>query len=142
MQRGYKIDGNDLASTYGVFVQKTSGALDFLKRKGVTAHNWPDEDGEEAFTDSGDIVFEPRDIVLSCFIKADSKTNFLSNLNSFKAKLAGSGLHSLTLPCLPISSPTISVYYKEGGALELLTNWNSSMLVGKFMLKLREPVPK
>ena len=141
MQRGYKIDGNDLASTYGVYVQKTRGALDFLKRKGVTAHSWPDEDGEEAFTDSGDIFFEPRDIILSCFIKADTKANFFTNLNSFKAKLAGSGLHSLTLPCLPISSPTISVYYKDGGALDMLTGWNGSACVGKFMLKLREPNP-
>lgn len=138
MQSGYKIDNNDLASTYGVYVQKTKGALDFLKRKGKTAHSWLDENGEESFTDSDDIFFRPRDILLFCYIKADTKNEFLNNLSSLKAVLEGSGLHTLTLPLL---STSIRVYSKDGGALDMLTAWNSSLLVGKFILKLREPVP-
>ena len=139
MQSGYKIGSNDLASTYGVYVQKVRGNLDFLKRKGETAHNWLDYNGEEAYTDAGDIHFEPRDILLFCYIKADTKTDFLNNLNSFKAVLEGPGLHTLKLP---FSSSILSVYLKDGGALDMLTGWNSSKLVGKFILKLREPVPK
>jgi len=138
MQSGYLLDSKDLATEYGVFVQKTKGALDFPKRKGETAYSWPDEDGEEYFTDAGDIFFEPRNIILFCFIKATSKATFLSQLNAFKAVLAGSGLHTLKLPFL---SSNLNVYFKEGGALNMLTGWNGSTLIGKFILKLREPDP-
>lgn len=138
MQSGYLLDGDDMAATYGVYVQKTRGALDFLKRKGETAHNWLDSDGEEAFTDAADIFFEPRDIILTCYIKADSKANFLTNLAAFKAVLESSGLHTLKLPYL---DNALNVYFKDGSTLEILTSWNNSKLVGKFLLTLREPVP-
>jgi len=138
MQSGYLLDSLDLASTYGVYVQKTKGALDFLKRKGKTAHNWLDSNGEEYFTAADDIYFEPRDIILYCYIKANSKADFLTKLNAFKIILEGSGLHTLKLPFL---SSNLNVYFKAGGALDVLTNWNGSLLVGKFILKLREPSP-
>lgn len=129
---------HDLAATYGIYVQKVKGALDFLKRKGETAHNWLDSTGEEYFTDIGDIYFGPRDIILFCYIKADTKDNFLIKLNLFKAVLEGPGLRTLKLPFL---DDALDVYFKDGGALNMLTGWNSSLLVGKFILKLREPVP-
>jgi len=138
MQSGYLLDTLDMASTYNIYVQKTTGALDFLKRKGKTAYSWLDEDGEESFTDAGDIYFEPRDIILYCYMKATSKANFLSQLNAFKAVLKSSGLHTLKLPFL---SSNLNVYFVAGGALDMLTKWDSSMLVGKFILKLREPNP-
>ena len=84
MQSGYLLDTLDIATTYGIYVQKVKGALDFLKRKGETAHNWPDSHGEEAYTDADDIYFGPRDIILFCYIKADTKADFLTKLNSFK----------------------------------------------------------
>jgi len=139
MQSGYLLDTLDMGTTYGVYVQKTRGALDFLKRKGETAHSWPDYNGEEAFTDGDDIRFEPRDIILSCYIKATSKTNFLSNLILLKTVLEGSGLHTLRLPFLTYD---LNVYFAAGGALDMLTGWNGSTLVGKFILKLREPKPE
>lgn len=129
---------HDLAATYGVYVQKVKGALDFLKRKGETAQNWLDSTGEEAYADMGDIHFEPRDIILFCYIKADTKADFLTKLNLFKAVLEGPGLRTLKLPFL---DDTLDVYFKDGGALNMLTNWNGSKLVGKFIMKLREPVP-
>jgi len=138
MQSGYLIDTNDLAAIYGIYVQKTKGALDFLERKGETAHNWLDSNGEEAFTGVDDIYFEPRDIFLYCYIKANSKADFLTNLNAFKTVLKSSGLHTLKLPFL---DDTLNVYFKDGGVLDMLTGWNSSTLVGKFILKLREPIP-
>ena len=138
MQSGYLLDTLDMATTYGVYIQKTKGALDFLKRKGKTAHSWLDSNGEEHFTDADDIYFEPRDIILYCYMKANSKANFLSQLNAFKIVLEGSGLHTLKLPFL---SSNLNIYYKAGGALNMLTKWDSSTLVGKFILKLREPSP-
>jgi len=138
MQSGYLLDSNDMASTYNIYVQKTTGALDFLKRKGKTAYSWLDSNGEESFTDADDIYFEPRDIILSCYMKATSKANFLSQLNAFKLVLEGSGLHTLKLPFL---SSNLNVYFVAGGALDMLTKWDGSILVGKFILKLREPSP-
>lgn len=129
---------HDLAATYGIYVQKVKGALDFLKRKGEIAHNWLDSLGEESFTDIGDIHFGPRDIILFCYIKADTKDNFLTKLNLFKAVLEGPGLRTLKLPFL---EDTLDVYFKDGGSLNMLTGWNNSLLVGKFILKLREPMP-
>jgi hypothetical protein len=138
IQSGYLLDGNDLASTYGVYIRKVDGILDFLKRKGDTAYNWLDEDGEEHFTDADDIHFEARDIVLSCYIKAAAKATFLTNLNSFKTVLKSSGLHTLKLPYF---TSTFSVYFKAGGKLSMLTGWNSPVIVGQFLLTLREPNP-
>lgn len=129
---------HDLAATYGVYVQKVKGALDFLKRKGEIAHNWLDSNGEEAFIGADDIHFGTRDIILFCYIKADTKADFLTKLNLFKAILEGPGLRTLKLPFL---DDTLDVYFKDGGALSMLTGWNSSLLVGKFILKLREPNP-
>ena len=138
MQSGYLLDSLDLATTYGVYVEKTKGALNFLKRKGKTAHSWLDSHGEEAFTGADDIYFEPRDIILFCYIKANTKADFLTKLNSLKIILEGSGTHTLKLPFL---SSNLNVYFKDGGALNMLTGWDGSLLVGKFILKLREPVP-
>jgi len=138
MQSGYLLDTLDMATTYGVYVQKTRGALDFLKRKGKTAHSWLDSNGEEAFTTADDINFEPRDIILSCYIKATSKVLFLNHLKAFKLVLEGPGLHTLKLPFL---TDTLDIYFKDGGTLDMLTGWNGSTLVGKFILKLREPEP-
>lgn len=106
---------HDLATTYGVYVQKVKGALDFLKRKGEIAHNWLDSLGEEAFTDIGDINFEPRDIILFCYIKADMKADFLIKLNLFKAVLEGPGLRTLKLPFL---DDALDVYFKDGGGFK------------------------
>jgi hypothetical protein len=138
MPLGYKIDGNDLETTYGVTVYKVTGPFDFPKRKGETAFDWPDEDGEEAYTDADDIVFEARDIILSCYIKATSRTDFLTKLNSFKAVLIASGTRTLALP---YTTETFTVYYTAGSALEMLSKWNSATYMGKFFVKLREPNP-
>ena len=71
---GYELDGLDLEDTYGIHVIKVRGIHDFLKRKGETAHNWLDDDGEESYTDSSDIHFEPRDITLTCYIRNASRS--------------------------------------------------------------------
>jgi len=134
----YLFDGVDLYATYGIKVMKVFGVHDFLKRKGETGHNWLDEDGEEHYTDVSDIYFEPRDIVLECYIRATSTTTLLTNFNAFKAVVESSGLHTLKLP---YDSKTYSVYVKDGGNFSMITPWASNIYVGKFTLILREPVP-
>lgn len=134
----YQIDGSDLYTTYGVKVIKSKGGHGFLKRKGETGHSWLDENGEEYFTESDDMIFEARDIVLTCVITAASQSAFETALNSFKAALMASGLRTLILPYL---SSTLSVYYVSGSSVDMLTKWDANMLAGKFFIKLREPSP-
>jgi len=138
MQSGYLLDGNDMASTYGVYIQKSKGAFDFIKRKGVTEHSWDDEDGVQAFTDADDIYRDARNIKMEGFIKADTKTDFLTKLNAFKAIIISPGLHTLKFP----QSDTIySVYCKDGLIFTMQTGWSNTILIGKFILMLRETSP-
>ena len=138
MQSGYLFDGLDLASEYGIYIEKTSGFLDMPKRKGVTEHDWEDEDGVQAFTDADDIYFDARNVSLACHIVADSRIDFLTKLNEFRTILLSSGLHTLKLP---YGSMVYNVYYREKSALKLLTKWDGSKMVGKFYVPLREPTP-
>lgn len=134
----YQIDGNDLRTVYGITVERCDGNLSFPKRKGVTAHSWPDEDGEESYTDAEDIVFEPRDIYLTGRIRGETRTAFLTKLNAFRKKLESAGLHSLYIGNTGI---THSVYCEDGLSVSTLTKWSSGIMVAAFTLKLREPVP-
>jgi len=133
------IDGNNLYTTYGIKVEKIKGPMDFLKRKGETAYNWADSDGEEQFTDSTDIYYEPRDFHLFCYMEATSAAVFASQLAAFKTMLQAAGTRTLVLPYPTATSYT--VYFKDGAAVDMLTCWNADKHVGRFILKLREPSP-
>ena len=91
----YRLDGLNMKTAYGISVLRSTGNLDQTKRKGKTGHNWLDEDGEEEYTDSNDIYFDPRDIVLNCQIRSATKATFLTNLDSFKAVLLLTSLNKL-----------------------------------------------
>lgn len=135
---GYELDGLDLKDTYGIRVIRSTGPLDFLKRKGPTGHNWLDEDGEEEFVLAADIVYEPRDIVLQCAMKAASQAAFVAARQALGVVLETAGLHTLEFP---YTATVYSVYYYEASILRMLTKWNSDAHVGEFYLKFREPVP-
>jgi len=137
----YRLDGLSLEDTYGVHVMSVRGHLDFLKRKGETSHDWLDEDGEEEFTDADDIKFKPRDITLNCYIKATNRNTFFQNLDAFKLILQSAGLHTLAVPYM---STTFSVYFKDGGQVNIESKWASGVahdVIGTFAIKLREPDP-
>ncbi len=100
----YKIDGNNLFSSYGIRIEKVRGYLDLPRRKKPTAQSWIDEDGEEEFTDITDIFFEPRDIILFCHIQSTTNLDFLTKLKAFKTILKAPGLHTLGLPGMILST--------------------------------------
>jgi hypothetical protein len=145
MASGYLFDGNDMKDTYGITVIKCSGILDFLKRKGETSHNWLDEDGEEAYTDSSDIYYEPRDIILDCIMIGTTRNNFASKHNAFRYILQSPGMHTFKTPYWSI---THNVYFKDGGRVDMITPWESHVAAGatkkyiaRFSITLREPEP-
>jgi hypothetical protein len=146
MTSGYLFNSIDLKDTYGITVVKTSGILDFLKRKGDTGHNWLDEDGEESYTDASDIVFEPRDITLECILIGTSRNDFSNKWKAFKTVLESPGLHTLAVPYW---SRTYDVYFKDGSRVDMMTPWRSHVTAGsqnkyiaRFSITLTEPEPQ
>ncbi len=134
----YSIDGNDLETTYGIVVSAGKGFLDMPKRKEPTAHDWQGENGEEPFTDSNDINYEPRDITLDCSIYAATIAALETNLKAFRAVLLGSGLRTLVNP---YTASPIEVYYKYFFSFNPITKVNANLVVLQMRIKLREPVP-
>ena len=134
----YRLDGSNMKTKYGITVLRSVGSLDQTKRKGKTGHNWLDEDGEEEYTDTNDIYYEPRDISLDILIQASTRLAFLTNLDSFKSTLQSPGLHTLYIGATCV---THSVYMKDGFKLKPATKWSSQLTVATFRLKLREPDP-
>ena len=137
-QSGYLFDGLDLASEYGIYIEKAIGFWDLPKRKGVTEYSWEDSNGVQVFTDEDDIYWDARNVRLICHILANSRIDFLTKLNAFKTVLVSAGLHTLKLP---YGSMVYNVYFKDNSAFNILTKWDGAKLVGKFYIPLREPVP-
>lgn len=135
----YRLDGLNLSSTYGVKIDQSSGNLDMLQRKGQTAQDWLDEDGEDEFVLANDIWFKPRDIVLNCRLIGKTPTLMVTQLNALKAVLEAPGLHTLYIPNTGVIH---SVYFKDGARVRNVTKWGvSGKMMASFVLTLREPNP-
>jgi hypothetical protein len=95
--------GNTLFSDFGVYVQSTSGVLDFpaLTDEG---HDWLDENGKNYWLDPGDLKKSDRDIILNCWITASSYTAFKANVAAFFAAITGEGLQTLVTPFCDIEN--------------------------------------
>jgi hypothetical protein len=139
----YRLDGKNFKKYFGISVLECTGHISILERKGDAGHSWPDEDGEEPFVLSDDIKFKPRDISITCLMKGSTTTNFLYRFNALRKVLESPGLHTLYIG---ITGKTHSVYCMDGSAPMMLTKWNTSFqsgtTIGRFILKLREPVPE
>jgi len=136
---GYKIDGYDLYGYWKITVKRITGMDAFLTRKGDVSQSWPDSDGEEAFTNATDIWFEGTDIIMFCYITADTFAELRSLLALFKHRLELSGLRLLRTPYLSI---TTSVMYIKGGDVEMLTpKSTANKYVGEFWVQFRKPTP-
>jgi hypothetical protein len=134
----YTLDGHNLKSEYGITVVRIAGMFDFLARKGETSQDWPDSDGEQAYTDASDIYFKGREIMMTCVIAATSASTLMTNLNAFKTMLQAAGTRALVHT---ETSTTVNVYMVDSAAVDLMNKWNSTKTALRFMLKLREPSP-
>jgi hypothetical protein len=134
----WTIDGNNLKTVYGITVTRSTGFLDFLARKGETGHSWPDADGVEHYTESADIVFEAREVVLYCIMAGTSKSDLVTKRNAFQAMIDAAGLRTLVNPH---TSTTHSVYRVTGSVANKLDKWTAGKNTIDFILKLIEPDP-
>jgi hypothetical protein len=135
-QQTYTIDGHDFKD-YGIYVSASDGLLSRPKLKDPLTVNWDNYHGESV--DLMHKFIEARDITLSCFVKAESKIDFIKRVNDFAHLFDKKGTNRLVVDVHPVKPLIYEVYIKD--EIEVSKTWNDSLMVGTFKLKLREPEP-
>lgn len=132
----YTIDGIDMKD-YGVFVSDSEGVVDRPKLKAMASDSWDNYHGESV--DLNHKFYEPRGITLSCFIKADSKGEFIAKLANFEQIFDKQGTNRLVIEAVKHKPLIYEVYCKDDIAVS--KKWNADLMVGTFKLTLTEPEP-
>ncbi len=92
MPYNYTIDGNNLKTVYGISVERLDGIDDLPARKGQTSQEFPDEYGEESFTDANDIYFETQELTFKGYMEASDQADYISKVQAFKTLMSAPGL--------------------------------------------------
>ena len=135
-QQAYLLDGVDF-KTFGVYVSGSDGILNRPKLKAPASLSWDNYHGESV--DLMHKFYESREITLSCFVKAESKMDFIKRVAEFEAQFDKKGTNRLVVDVHPIKPLIYEVYSKD--AIEISKEWNNELMVGTFKLKLIEPEP-
>lgn len=135
-QQSYTLDGVDFRE-YGVFVSDSDGILNRPKLKQLASVSWDNYHGEDV--DLNHKYYEAREITLSCFIKAQTKNDFIVQMSRFEQQFDKRGLHRLMIDVHPIKPLIYEVYCKD--EISVSKKWNDELMVGTFKLKLTEPQP-
>lgn len=136
------IDGIDLWTAFGVFIEK--GSADFLKyapKKESITHDWMDSDGLDV--DLSRYFLQERTVALNCAIVTDTETDFWAKHNSFIATLLQPGTRRLELKAHV--DKAYDIYYKECNNYSQvlpLKGTNDNRIAGRFTLVIVEPNPK
>ena len=133
----YTIDGVNIKDAYGVCVADSDGVISKPKLKAPTSVSWDNYHGE--VVDLYHKFYEPREITLSCFCKAESKNDFITKLVAFEQLFDKKGTQRLMISVHPIKPLVYEVYCKNEIAVK--KTWNDRLMVGTFDLKLTEPEP-
>jgi hypothetical protein len=134
--QAYRLDGVDFKE-YGVYVSESDGVVSRPKLKSMAAVSWDNYHGESV--DLQHKFYEPREITLSCFIKAYSKNEFITKISTFEQLFNNKGTNRLIIDIHPIKPLIYEVYCKDEIAVS--KKWNDELMVGTFKLKLIEPEP-
>ena len=135
-QQAYLLDGVDF-KTWGVYVSGSEGILSRPKLKSPASLTWDNYHGESV--DLAHKFYESRQITLSCFVKADSKFDFIKRVSEFEAQFDKKGTNRLVIDVHPTKPLIYEVYCKD--AIEITKEWSDKLMVGTFKLKLVEPEP-
>ena len=133
----YFLDGESLKDVFHVRVSDSRGVVDGLKMKDPFSVEFLDENGE--FLDLTDPVFEPRDISLDCWIKAEGKSDFVDKISTLESVFRKGGTHRLMIITNPTKPLVYEVYLPNGVAVS--KRWRDDVMIGTFTLNLREPEP-
>lgn len=135
-QQAYFFDGVNIKE-YGVSVAGSDGVLNRPKLKSPASLNWDNYHGESVDLDNK--YYESRQIVLSCFIRAESKMDFIKRVTAFEHLFDKKGTNRLVIDIHPVKPLIYEVYCKD--AIDVSKTWNDKLMVGTFKLKLIEPEP-
>lgn len=135
-QQAYLLDGVNFKE-YGVFVSGSDGVMNRPKMKAPATLNWDNYHGESV--DLSHKFYESREITLSCFVKAESKMDFIKKITTFEQQFDKKGTNRLVIDVHPVKPLIYEVYCKD--AIEISKEWSDELMVGTFKLKLIEPEP-
>jgi hypothetical protein len=134
--QAYLLDGVDFKE-YGVYVSGSTGVVSRPRLKAPASVSWDNYHGEAV--DLNHKFYEPREITLSCFIKAGSKNDFIMRVSAFEQCFDRKGTQRLMIDVHPVKPLIYEVYCKD--EISLAKKWNDDLMVGTFELKLIEPEP-
>lgn len=132
----YIIAGRNLRE-WDIYVSESDGLLDRPKMKAPLTVSWDNYHGE--VVDLRDKRVQPREITLSCFMRANGKLDFINKLNDFLKIFDSDGTQRLTVDVHPTKPLIYEIYNEAGTAIK--KRWNDDIMVGTFQLQLREPDP-
>lgn len=135
-QQAYLLDGVNFKE-YGVYVSGSDGVMNRPKMKAPATLNWDNYHGESV--DLSHKFYESREITLSCFVKAESKMDFIKKITTFEQRFDKKGTNRLVIDVHPVKPLIYEVYCKD--AIEISKEWSNELMVGTFKLKLIEPEP-
>lgn len=135
-QQAYLLDGVNFKE-YGVYVSGSDGVMNRPKMKAPATLNWDNYHGESV--DLSHKFYESRKITLSCFVKAESKMDFIKKITTFEQQFDKKGTNRLVIDVHPVKPLIYEVYCKD--AIEISKEWSDELMVGTFKLKLIEPEP-
>lgn len=124
---------------WDVRVTEMAGVIDNLTPKEPTLKaEWTDYHGE--IVDLSKPRYQPREITLDCYIKADGKYNFHARFQEFFAELTKPGTQRLQINLLNETKPFVFEIGPPDGST-LKTRWRPEVQYGTFQLKLKEYEP-
>lgn len=133
----YYIDNIDIKATYGVFISSSVGLISRPKPKRPAARTWSEYNGE--IPDLASTVYEPRDIKLECFMKAESRDQYLTKVNGF-LDLFEQGRTVRLMVDAGATKPLVFEVFLNA-QVEFEKSFDIGQQIGTFTLNLREPEP-
>jgi hypothetical protein len=136
------IDGIDIFTTFGVFIEE--GSADFLKyppKKDGIEHDWKDANGREV--DLSRFFFDQREGVLNMAIICTNATDFWTKHDQFISQMIQPALRRLSLASH--GDRSYYVYYKECNnysAIKPLTGDDAGLFAHRFSMVVVEPEPQ
>lgn len=135
MTISYSIEGTTLAM-FGITVEATAGVLDMPKAKEGLTVNIPGYSGLRAFDAAP--AFEAREIILDCWLKADTADLFNEQVLAFKAMLSTTGTKQLVIS--GFAKPLVYLVQCQAG-FAIKKRWTQGKVIGRFELKLLDLFP-
>ncbi len=134
----YKIDGNNLKTTYGITIRDSDGVLDVPGLKEPVTNDWADRHGVEVDLDTP--IRKSRVITLQAFLEATDPQQLIERIAAFDTLIMSSGLKQLIITMTDIDIPLIFMVYCEEG-IKFDKKWTPGDTAALFELVLIEPEP-